>query len=281
MSLFVKNVFSNAVLEEMGKRCVITHLAYDATPLVSEIRNAGDKVSINTFKRTATVSEITKGTPLVPGSPDMDKVEATIKHVGTATRIFKVDSIEVQGEMKNAYVEDMADSMVEKMDTDLAVEMTTNATKVSPTASATAITFDEIMTGLKLYGDQIQYLLFKGIVINSRLYSDFIAMPQFTSVGLTYANDGNGIVQNNGLIGYLLGKIAVYVSDNGTFDSEKNECITFIIQDKGIAKVLQREVDVNEDYQPLLFATDVVADSLYAVRLINDDKIVVLRKTVA
>ena len=280
MSLFIKEIFSDAVLEELGKRCVISKLAYDATPLVSEITNAGQSILISTFKRTANVENVIKGTPLVPGSPDMDKVEATIKHVGCATRIYKKDAIQVQGEMKQAYIEDMADALAVKMDSDLADEMITNATKKSPTASATAITFDEIMTGLKLYSDQIQYNLFKGIVINSRLYADFIAMPQFTSVGLTYASNGNGVVQENGLIGFLLGKIGVYVSDNGTYDNVKGECITFIIQDKGIAKVVQKNVDINEDYQALLFATDCVADSLYTVRLINDEKVVLLRKTI-
>ena len=280
MSLFIKEIFSDAVLEELGKRCVIAKLAYDATPLVPEILSAGNKVVLPTFKRTSTISEIIENTPLVPGSPDMEKVEATIKHVGTACRIFKKSSIQVQGEMKQAYVEDMADALAVKMDSDLANEMITNATKKSPTASATAITFDEIMTGLKLYGDQIQYNLFKGIVINSRLYANFISMPEFTSVGLTYASNGNGVVQENGLIGFLLGKIGVYVSDNGTFDSVTGECITFVIQDKGIAKVVQRDVDINEDYQALLFATDVVADSLYTVRLINDEKVILLRKTV-
>ena len=39
-------------------------------------------------------------------------------------------------------------------------------------------------------------------------------------------------------------------------------------------------VDINEDYQALLFATDCVADSLYTVRLINDEKVVLLRKTI-
>jgi hypothetical protein len=103
-------------------------------------------------------------------------------------------------------------------------------------------------------------------------------MPEFVDTALTYQTAGNGIVKN-GCIGYYFG-IPVIVTANGTYDSAKAECKTYIVKKNALGYVYQKNITYNEAYNPLLLATDISASSLYAVKLLDETGIVCLRKTV-
>ena len=102
---------------------------------------------------------------------------------------------------------------------------------------------------------------------------------EFVNTALTYQTSGNGLVKN-GIIGHYFG-VPVICTANGTYDSVKAECKTYIVKKNVLSYVFQKNITYTEGYNPLLLATDITASSLYAVKLLNDTGIVVLRKTVA
>lgn len=132
---------------------------------------------------------------------------------------------------------------------------------------------------MTLFGDEIDTEEFNGIVINSRLVGSMYAMPEFVNTGLTYTKEGNGIVKN-GCIGLWRG-IPVYVADHGTYDTTKKECITYIIKNGALGYKMKRDLNIELDRQAKSKATDVVTDMIYATKLLKDDGLVVIRKTIA
>jgi len=279
MSIFLKEVMADAINEKLGKTLRIANLAFDATGLVSEIVSAGDVINFPKFTRVATVGEITKGNAVVPSEVSMTENKATIKQVGGSIRVYDKDAKQIQGAVADNMILQISDSMRESIDSDLAKEMLENAIKKSPTADALSITSTELMNGMALFGDDIDTESFSGIIINSRLYPSLIAMPEFTSTEKTYATYQNGLV-NNGLCGFWLG-IPVIVCNNETFDTTNNECTTFMAKKNALGYVFQKQIGVEEEREAKLFATDIVASSLYAVKLINKDDVVVIKKTIA
>ena len=105
-------------------------------------------------------------------------------------------------------------------------------------------------------------------------------MDEFTSISKTFAKDRNGVVEN-GIVGYWLGVIPVIICDNNTYDTTSKECKTYIVRKDALGVIWQKEVTIEEERESKEFATDLVADDLYAVKLMDTKGCVILRKTVA
>lgn len=172
----------------------------------------------------------------------------------------------------------LADGMAKDLDDALSAVALAKATKKSPQANATSVTADEIWTALALFGDDQEN--WAGMAINSRLLPSFLKMEEFTSIEKTYQTANNGIIKN-GLVGYFMGMIPVYLTNNGTWDSSANETITYICKKQSLGFVNQRDVTVEVEREAKLFANDIVTNRLYAVNVLDADGIVILRKTVA
>lgn len=278
MALIIPEVFADAVNAKLGTSIRIGSIAFDATSLVPEVLSAGNKINFPTFDRVASVADITKGTAIVPSEIAMTGNEATIKDVGGSIRVYDRDAKQIKGAVMDNMVVQISDAMRERIDSDLAAAMDADATKKSPTAAAAAITSAELMSGMALFGDDIDTESFAGIVINSRLYPSFVAMPEFTSTEKTYASMQNGLVKN-GLCGFWLG-VPVIVCNNNTYDTAKSECKTYMAKKNALGYVFQKEIMIEEEREAKLLATDIVASSLYATKLIDKDGVVVIRKTV-
>ncbi|MDF2544246.1 MAG: hypothetical protein K0S47_3964, partial [Herbinix sp.] len=93
-----------------------------------------------------------------------------------------------------------------------------------------------------------------------------------------YVTDGNGIVRG-GLVGYFLG-IPVVMTDKGTYDSTANECITFIIKKNSLGYMTKRDINTEEEREASYKRSTIYSDMIYAVKLLADDGIVVVRKTI-
>lgn len=280
MAIIIPQVFADAVNEKLGFKLKVGALATNYTEEVGDITVMGNEVHFPQLKRTVTAGEVTKGTALVPNEVDMEDAKATIKQVGASARVYDKDAKQIKGSVLEKMVEQVVDAMVVKLDTDLIAEIDTNATKKLALASATAITSDEINNALGLFGDDIDTESFGGIVINSRLVASFYGMNAFVDSTKTFnGQNDNGIVKN-GVIGFYMG-IPVIVSNHDTYDTSKSECKTYIIKKGALGYVLQEAPTVEEARQALLFATDIVSGSLYAVHVMDADGIVVARKTIA
>ena len=277
-TLFIPEVFADAVNEKLTHTLRFGSVAFDASSLVPEIKNAGDTMHFPKIKRTATVENVVKGSALTPAELDMSDSTAEIKYIGSAFRIYDKDKAQVKGVLQDKIVAQVSDAMAEQIDTDLASECDTAVYK-SAVADAAKITSDELQKGIDNFGDSVDTDSFAAIIINSKLRSSFAGMDEFVNTGLTYQTDGNGLVQN-GVVGSYFG-IPVIVTDNGTWDSANNEAKTYIVKKDALGYVFQKAITVEESRQALLLATDVVASSLYATKLLDDTGVVICRKTIA
>lgn len=280
MAIVVPELFSDAVNSKMETSLRIGRIAFDATELVPDIRTCGNKVNFPTFDRIGDAEVVTKGTELVPAELSMTDNEAVIKQVGKSVRIYDKDAIQIKGAAVDAMAEQLGDSMAKAVDGDLIAEMDTSAVFKTPTAEAASITALEVEAGFDVFGDDIDDESFAGIIVNSRLRKRFLAMDEFTKADLTYSKDGNGIAKD-GVIGYWHGVIPVIVSDNKTFDSATSETKTYIVKKNALGVVWQKEASTEEERFSKLFASDLTAGELYAVKLINTKGVSILRKTVA
>ena len=75
--------------------------------------------------------------------------------------------------------------------------------------------------------------------------------------------------------------IPVIMCNNGTYDETAKESKTYIVKREALGYVFQRNINIEEERESKLLATDIIASSLYAVKLLDTDGAVVLRKTVA
>ena len=276
-TLFIPQVFSDAVNEKLGTSLKWGSISVDATSMVPEIKNYGDTVHFPKIKRTAIITTPVKGTPMTPAELDMSDSTASIKYVASPFRVYDIDKAQVKGDVQNRVIEQISDAMAKQIDTDLAAEADKTVFKTA-TAAVNAITSAELQSGFDNFGDNVDTDTFAAIVINPCLSSAFVGMSEFVNTALTYQTNGNGIVKNN-IIGYYFG-VPVICTANGTYDSTAKECKTYIVKKDALSYIFQKNITYNEAYNPLLLATDISASSLYAVKLLDETGIVVLRKTV-
>ena len=277
-NLFIPAVFSDAINEKLGTTLKWGSISVDATSMVPEIKNYGDTVHFPKIKRTAVITTPVKGTPMTPAELDMSDSTATIKYIASPFRIYDKDKAQIKGNVQNLVISQIGDAMAKQIDTDLAAEADTSVFKTA-TAAVDKITSAELQLGFDNFGDDVDTDEFAAIIINSKLRSAFAGMPEFVNTALTYQTNGNALVKN-GIIGKYFG-VPVIVTANGTWDSTKGEAKTYIVKKNSLGYVFQKNITYEENRPDLLLATDIVASSLYAVKLLDDTGIVVLRKTVA
>lgn len=281
MALIVPEVFSDAVNAKLDAALRIGRVAFDATANVPEAMQYGDTIHFPKLNRVVTASEVTKGTPLTPAAVDMTDMSAPIKQVAASARVYDKEATQIKGPVMDEMVRQVADAMATKVDGDLVVAMDTDAVYKHASASATAITSSELDEAMNSFGDDVDTSKFAGIVINSRLRSSFMAMDAFTNVQKTFnhAEQANGIVAD-GVIGYYAG-IPVILCDNGTYDATAKECKTYIVKRNSLGYVFQRNITIEEEREAKLLATDIIASSLYATKLLDTSGVVIIRKTIA
>lgn len=278
MAIFIPEVFADAVNAKLTTTLRFGSVAFDATSLVPEIANAGDTMHFPKLSRTATVESVVKGTALTSAVISMADDTATIKYIGSAFRIYDSEKAQIKGAVQDKIITQVTDAMAKQIDTDLSAAIDTDIVYKSAVAGATAITSAELQTGIDNFGDNVDTDSFAAIIINSRLRSSFAGMTEFVNTALTYQANGNGLV-TNGVIGYYFG-IPVIVTNNGTWDSTASECKTYIVKKDSLGFVFQKGISLEEDRQALLLATDIVASSLYATKLLDDTGVVLCRKTI-
>ena len=281
MALIIPEVFADAVNAKLNASLRIGRVAFNATPDVSEAMKYGDTIHFPKLNRVVSASEVTKGTPMTPAEVDMTDMSASIKQVGASARVYDKEAAQIKGRVMDEMVRQVADAMATKVDGDLVVAMDTDAVYKHASASATAITSSELDEAMNSFCDDVDTSKFAGIIINSRLRSSFMAMDAFTNVQKTFnlAEQANGIV-TDGVIGYYAG-IPVILCDNGTYDATAKECKTYIVKRNSLGYVFQRNIAIEEEREAKLLATDIVAHSLYATKLLDTSGVVIIRKTIA
>lgn len=279
MALIIPEIFANAVNEKLDTSLRIGRVAFNATDYVPDIRTSGETIHFPTIDRVAIADTVTKGTELTPELVTMTDSTAMIKWVGSSMRVFDSEKAQIKGAVMDNVIEQVATAMAKKIDSDLVDAIDEEVVFKIATANESTITATELFSGLQEFGDDVDTNSFAGIIVNSKLYGSFLNMSEFVSNNFTYQTDNNGKVAN-GVIGYFLG-IPVILCDNNTWDKNKSEAKTYIVKKNSIGYIFQKEVTVEEEREAKLLATDIVASSLYATKLLNSKGVVVLRKTIA
>ena len=281
MALIIPEVFADAVNAKLDAALRIGRVAFDATPSVPEAMQYGDTIHFPKLNRVVTASNVTKGTAITPAAIDMTDMSAPVLQVGGAARVYDSEAAQIKGLVMDNMVVQVAEAMATKIDADLVAAMDADIVYKQAAADADAITSDELMAALGCFGDNVDTVNFAGIIINSRLLPSFLKMDAFTSIEKTFnkAEQSNGLIVD-GVVGYFIG-IPVVLCNNGTYDTDASECKTYIVKRNALGYVFQRDIHIEEERESKLLATDIVASSLYAVKLLDTDGAVVIRKTIA
>ena len=280
MAVVVPELFSDAVNAKMDVSLRVGRIAFDATELVPEITECGDKVNFPTIDRISGAETMTKGTALTPSELSMTDNEATIEQIGKAVRVYDKDAKQVKGQVLDRMADQIGDAMAKEVDSSLIDEMDTNAAYKTATANATSISITEMEKGFDVFGDDVDDDSFAGIIANSRLRSSFLAMDNFVKTDYANVNPENGKAVN-GCIGYFHGIIPVILCDNNTYDATAKEAKTYIVKKDALGVIVQKEAAIEEERESLKKATLLSADKLYAVKLLDTKGVSILRKTIA
>lgn len=279
MALFIPELASKMLIGEINKRLVISKLATDISSTIPDIQWQGKDIHFPVFKRTAVASDVVDNGSVVPSELDGEDSIESIKHVAASVKWHK-DQVKYTGaSLADMALQDLAGAMAQKLDSDIMETAIKNAILKKAVAAADSITAAELLQGFSLFGDKQNTAEFAAIVINSKLLESFYAMPEFTSNGLTYTKDKNGIVSDQ-CIGLFRG-VKVLVTDNGNrYGTPSGESKTLIVKKGALGRALKQNVEFNEQYNNTTFFTTTTADSYYANKVMSDTGIVLLAKTI-
>lgn len=277
MSLIKPEVYAPLVREKFVGKVKVANYAKDLGFLTNTV--VGETVTFPKWKLLSDAQDVVKGVAIGSEALDQDSSQATIKMVAPkGTEIYDMDNLTMIGSAIEEGASQHGSLIARKLDADLIAEALTSPLK-SATAAAKAITSAELQLALGLYGDERDVEDFDGIVINSQLLPSFIAMDEFVSTGKTYATGENGIVRN-GVVGFYLG-IEVTMTDKGTYDSTNQECITFIIKKNSLGYMTKRDINTEEKREAEFKRTTIFTDMIYAVKLLAEDGVVIVKKSIA
>lgn len=280
MAVVIPELFAEAINSKMEVSLRIGKIAFDATELAPDIKECGDTISFPSIDRISDAEVMEKGDSLTPSELSMTDNKAKIKQVGKAVRVYDKDKIQVKGAVVDAMSEQIGQELAKAVDSDLVTEMDNSAVYKTPVANATGLSYTEMEAGFDVFGDDVADSSFAGIIINSRLRSAIKGFDQFVKADYTYAKDKNGVIGEDGIIGYWNGIIPVIVCNNNTFDENLKECKTYIVKKNALGVIWQKEANIEEERESLKKATLLSADEMYAVKLLNSKGVSILRKTI-
>ncbi|EJT6158063.1 hypothetical protein [Clostridium perfringens] len=275
-SLIKPEVYAKIVEEKMKGKMILTNWADQVGVLTGSV---GETVIFPKWNTIGKATELVKGKdiPLEELTQD-DSCKATIKQFcAPGVIVYDIDNLTALGDSVDEAARQQGVALARAKDSCLMDECLTSKLKVK-TASKTEITSEELNRGLQLYSDEQNIDDFHGILVNSLVASSFYKMPEFVKADYTYNGvNGNGVVHNN-VIGYFRG-IKVVMSDFNTY--KDGECVTVIVKKHSLGKMPKRGVLCEAERLAGKKATAVYSDEIGALKMINDEGIVVLRNTIA
>ena len=278
-TLLQSNVITRMINEAMEGKEKLMSLASDLGSLPNGV-HAGNTFSIIKYQHLGEMVDLVKGDTIALEDLVATESQETIEHKAKGFTIFDIEKETTVGgkSLLDAKIADMGDIRVRAIEKSLGSKMAKAPLKYA-VASATSVTEDELNNALQqAFGDNQDYDTFAGIVVNSKVAVGFYTMDGFVNANLSYTQNGNGIVKG-GVIGTFRG-IPVIMSDVTTYDTTKNECLTFIIKKGAIGyRVQAGEVEVTRVASKK--ADEVYDDIMFVTGVINDAGVCVLRKTIA
>ena len=266
--LFVPEVYAGLTREKIAGKVIVSQFAEVDATLAG---TAGETINVTEWRYIGDASDHEVGTPMDTTQLKQRQGSATIKMVAApGIQIHDVDDMVAWGNQVNEGAEQQAISMARKLDTDCIAELLTASTK-GKLAEDGKVTFDEMIEGESLFGDDFNVEDVDAIIIHSIYKASFIKMDGFVNKDLTYVADGAGITRNN-VIGSFMG-VPVVVTDRMVNGSKH----PIIILKKGALKVFTKEAPfVESERDASRRLTNIYCSDFYAVKLVKDDAVVIL-----
>lgn len=275
-NLIIPEVYSAMVQEKIAGKC---HVANMAEVLGDLKGKPGETLTVPSLVYDGDATDWTPGTAMDATNLKAKTKTFTIKAIAAkGYNIYDLDSeVEMGNSIQNAAL-NQATAIARKMDADAISAALTSPIK-SAIATKNAITQDELLDALGLYGDDrnVEDFSNAGIVAHSAFAKSFYAMDLFVKSTTTTAEMGNGIVRGD-CIGTFLG-IKVFLSDR-CYDSVKTEPFMLIIKNKSLG-IIPKETPFSEvERTASKRLSTIYCSDAYAVGVIDESGIVVVRKTI-
>lgn len=278
MAIIIPEVYSQMLTEKVAGMIRISNYAVDLGE-VGAFAQEGDSITFPQFTALSDAELLARGAEITTEELKQTSTKKSIKHYAKGVSVLDVDALEGKGNFLENSLNQQARIFAKARDNECVADIDANAILKNATASATAITETELHTALGLWGDDQDDSSFDGIIINSRLLSSFYTMDGFVNSTKTYVTDGNGKIAN-GVVGHFR-NIPVVLSDVNTYDSTLNECKSYILKKGALGKKDKKNgVEIEVERKASFKRTDVFADEMFVIGLIQKDGVCIVRKTI-
>lgn len=279
MALIKPEVFSQVVREKIMGKAKLLGLGTKFSDL-EDFRTVGETVNYTKWKYIGDATDLALGGEIATAELDQSNSTSIVKHVAKGAKILDASNATAIGEQIEEASEQLAISILRKMERDMTDILLNEAVLKVPVTNDDQLAFSDLINALALFGDEQDRELFSdgGILIHSSLMPSFYSMDAFVSKDSTLSSDGNGKNIKNGLFGFFLG-IPVYVADLPT--KKDGENVTYIIQNGAFGVKMKRDLLIEEARVASHKRTDIFADAMYTQHLLDESKLVILKKTIA
>lgn len=279
MAIIIPEIYSQMLTEKVKGIVKISNYATDLGE-VGAFAQEGDSITFPQFCALGDAELLARGAEISTEELKQTSTKKEVKHYAKGVEILDVDALEGKGNFLENAIMQQARIFAKARDKECMADIDANAILKYSTASATSITPVELNGAFSLWGDEQDSESYEGIFINSRMLDSFLTMDGFVSTNVTYNTDGNGIVRN-GVVGYYRG-IPVILTDVGTYDTTANECKTIILKKGALGKKDKKNgVEIELERKAGFKKTNVYADEMFVIGLIQKDGVCIVRKTIA
>lgn len=279
MAIIIPEIYSTMLTEKVAGMIRISNYAVDLGE-VGAFAQEGDSITFPQFLALGDAELLARGAEITTEELKQTSTKKSVKHYAKGVSILDSDALEGKGNFLENSLMQQARIFAKARDNECVEDIDANAILKSPTVGATAITETELHSALSLWGDDQDDSSFDGIIINSRLLSSFYAMEGFVNSSKTYVTDGNGKIAN-GVVGHFR-NIPVVLSDVNTYDTVTNECKSYILKKGALGKKDKKNgVEIEVERKGSFKRTDVFADEMFVIGLIQKDGVCIVRKTIA
>lgn len=272
-NVIVPEVYASLVREKIAGKCKVAQFLVNLGDLHGKV---GETLTMPKWAYIGDAVDWDVNTPMDKTQMKQTSTQATIKAI--AAPAVEVADYDNEVELGNAIEEaasQQALGVARKYDTD-AIECALQSPLKYQLATKNAVTQEELIAILGLYGDDRDSADFDAIVVHSTFAPSFYEMPMFVKKDMTMTKDGNGIAVN-GVIGEFL-SIPVVLSDR-LYDTTNQEGFILVMKKKAISIIPKENPHAEPERNVSLRRTTIYLSQFYAMAL-TDDEAVVFAKTV-
>ena len=274
-NVIVPEVYAQLVRDKIAGKVKVAQFLVNLGDLHGKV---GETLTMPKWAYIGDAKDWNISTPMDVTQMKQTSTKATIKAIqAPAVKVADYDNEVELGNAIEEAAEQQSIAVGRKYDTDAIACALTSPLKYQ-LATKNAVTQDEMISILGLYGDDRDSADFDAIVIHSSFAPSFYKMDMFTSRNLTMTEDGNGIAVN-GEIGTFLG-IPVVLSDR-LYDATNQEGFILVMKKNAISIIPKENPFAEASRDASLRQTTIYLSQFYAMALTDDTAIVFAKKVLS